>query len=352
MSMEPKTHRECGEKPAFTSPSVRKLVRHVPLEPHQHLTEITSAKDVFVLAHVGVPQARAEDWWLEITGLVKPSRFSFSELIKLPKREVTAFHQCAGFPLSPHIATRRLANVIWGGVDLATLLKTAKVSAEASHLWSFGVDYGRFQDVEATAYVKDLPLSRISSGNILLAYEMNGEPLSHEHGFPIRLIVPGYYGTNSVKWLYRLELASQRHDGPYTKILYNDPVPPSASNSWNKTRPLWEIPPESFIVSPAPNAEISQTETEIWGWTWGDVEIDHVEVSADGGQTWQTTEAQPRTQHSWQKFKMKWKPRQPGATTILSCAVDKNGVRQKEKDARNAIYGVDVQVISKEGAIR
>src|ERR1700730_11492728 len=106
----------------------RRTVRHIPLAPHQLTEPITPARDVFVLSHVGIPRARAEDWWLDIAGLVKkPVRLSFAEIVQMPKREVTALHECAGFPMAPHIATRRFANVVWGGVDLATLLKNIDV---------------------------------------------------------------------------------------------------------------------------------------------------------------------------------------------------------------------------------
>jgi DMSO/TMAO reductase YedYZ molybdopterin-dependent catalytic subunit len=274
----------------------------------------------------------------------RPRRFSLCELLAFPKREVTAFHQCAGFPLAPHIATRRLANVVWGGVDLAMLLETVEVQAEASHLWSFGVESGRYEDVEASAYVKDLPLERLPSGDILLAYEMNGEPLTKEHGFPLRLVVPGFYGTNSVKWLYRLELAPERHRGLYTAKLYNDPIPGTAENPAGGMRPVWEIAPESFVVWPAPDERIDRTEKEIWGWAWGAAEIDQVEVSTDGGLNWQVAGLSRRVQRSWQRFKIRWKPEGRGTTTILSRATDVNGVRQAAANARNAIYSVVVHM--------
>lgn len=347
MTSKPHGHVGDGtEQPPVAGLSPHKFLRHVPLLPHQHLTEITPAKDVFVLAHVGVPRARAEDWWLEVAGLVKtPRRWSLAEIAGLPKRNLTAFHQCAGFPLAPHIATRRLANVVWSGVELSILLEAAGVSREATHLWSFGVDRGTFQDVEAPRYVKDLPLTRVPAGDILLAYEINGEPLDCEHGFPLRLIIPGYYGTNSVKWLYRLELAAGRHDGPFTKKLYNDPVPPTPENPAGGTRPVWEIAPESFIVSPAPDAVLKQTKIEIWGWAWGDKEIERVEISDDAGQTWRTAQLAPRVERAWQKFKFEWEPQQSGSANIMSRAIDCNGVVQAPADARNAIYSVTVSII-------
>jgi len=334
------------EHPPISVMSPHKFVRQVPLLPHQHLTEITQMEDVFVLAHLGIPRAKAEDWWLEIAGLVEtPRRWPFAELAALPKRTLTAFHQCAGFPRAPHIPTRRLANVVWGGVELSTLLDAAGPSTQATHLWAYGVDGGTFEDSDTPRYVKDLPLTRIPAGDILVAYEMNGEPLDCEHGYPLRLIIPGYYGTNSVKWLYRLELASSRHDGLFTKKLYNDPVPPSLGNPKGGTRPVWEIAPESFVVHPAPDATLTTEAMEIWGWAWGDSEIERVEVSVDGGKSWREAQLRPRIERAWQKFTFEWKPEQTGSLAIASRAIDRNGVVQAPAEARNAVYSVTVTVV-------
>lgn len=334
-----------AEQPPVSGMSPHKFVRQVPLLPHQHLTEITQMKDVFVLAHLGIPRAKAEDWWLEIAGLVEvPRRWSFAEITALPKRMLTAFHQCAGFPRAPHIATRRLANVVWGGVELSTLLAAASLSEGATHLWAYGVDGGTFEDTDTPRYVKDLPLTRIPAGDILIAYEMNGEPLDCEHGFPLRLVIPGYYGTNSVKWLYRLELADGRHEGLFTKKLYNDPVPSSPDAPESGTRPVWEIAPESFIVHPAPDTNLAKGIIEIWGWAWGDSEIERVEVSVDGGQSWRAAQLKPRIERGWQKFTFEWKPNQTGSATIASRAVDRDGIVQAPAAARNAVYSITVSI--------
>src|SRR6202012_1838568 len=95
------------EQPPVIDIVPRKTVRHIPLAPHQYTERITPSKDVFVLGHVGIPRARAEDWWLDIAGLVDhPFRLSFDEILRMPKRSVTALHECAGFPKAPQIATR------------------------------------------------------------------------------------------------------------------------------------------------------------------------------------------------------------------------------------------------------
>jgi sulfane dehydrogenase subunit SoxC len=191
--------------------------------PHQMTDTVTSADDVFVLAHLGIPRIAPAHWSLSIDGLVGCARMlTLGDLKARPKRIVEAVHQCCGSPLEPTVPTRRVANVHWAGVDLAALLDEAGIDPAAQFLWSYGLDGGDFAGKPCEWYVKDLPLQRLAAGDVLLAYELNGEPLSAEHGFPLRLVVPGYYGTNSVKWLWRLHLAEHRAPGPFTTDFYND----------------------------------------------------------------------------------------------------------------------------------
>ena len=108
-------------------------------------------------------------------------------------------------------------------------------------MWSSGADYGDFSGVSVDAYVKDIPVDRIKS-DVLIAYEMNGEPLTPEHGFPARLVVPGFYDdANSVKWLTRVSLAADRASGPFTTRCYNHPVQDAREPASGPTVPVWAI---------------------------------------------------------------------------------------------------------------
>jgi sulfane dehydrogenase subunit SoxC len=128
-----------------------------------------------VLAHLGIPRVELARWRLEIAGLVdRPATLSFEDSRRLPERRVETFHQCAGAPRRPDLPMRRIGNVVWHGLD-----------------------HGEYDGVNAEWYVKDMPFTRLDQGGVLLAYAVNGNPLAPEHGFPLPLVIPGYYGTNA-----------------------------------------------------------------------------------------------------------------------------------------------------------
>ncbi|MEZ0332797.1 MAG: molybdopterin-dependent oxidoreductase [Gemmatimonadales bacterium] len=299
--------------------------RRIPLQPHQLTKPITPAEDVFVLAHLGVPRVDPATWTLEIDGLVRhPGRYTLNELKRYPLHRVRSVHNCAGNPLNPRVPTRRIANVVWGGVELRTLLDEAGVDETASHVWSYGADYGEFNGTYCESYLKDLPLSRLDAGDVLVAYELNGEHLTAEHGFPVRLLVPGWYGTNSVKWLSRMTLADRRAAGLFTTVLYNDVVSEIEGDSPPSLNPTWEIAPDSVIVAPEPDERRPVAKSgEIWGWAWAAAGIRTVEISVDGGRTWRAAAVEPRERWSWQRLSHgnRWRPgRSPSSPALPTSA--------------------------------
>ena len=313
--------------------------RRIVCEPHQTTERVTPQRDLFLLAHLGIPRVDPAAWRLEIAGLVeRPATLTLDDIRGLPARQVESFHQCAGMPRRSDIAVRRIANVVWSGADLAELLGHCGIRPEAHFLWAYGLDHGEYDGISANWYVKDMALARLAEGGVLLAYAVNGEPLTPEHGFPLRLIIPGYYGTNTVKWLWRLELAEDRAAGPFTTVLYNDPAP-----SGGGTRPVWEAPPEALIVAPAPG-RLAAAPVEIWGWAWAAAGVARVEVSVDGGASWAPASVEPRTQWSWQRFSFDWRPGGAGQYTLMARATDQHGDFQPMAKARNAVHAVAVSI--------
>lgn len=319
-------------------------MRH-PLKPHDLTERLTPTIGAIVLCHFGVPRLAAESWSLTIDGLVaRPIRLTFDDLVARPSVEVVTIHECCGSPLRPEMPTRRICNVRWRGVRLADLIAECGPQPEARFIWSSGADYGVFQGIECDAFVKDLPLARLGA-DVLIAYEINGEPLPAEHGFPARLVVPGFYGTNSVKWLTRMTLAPERAPGPFTARWYNDPVKDEAGQPTGASKPVWAIAPESVIVSPAPDQTVAPGKpVEIWGWAWGDGGIRAVGVSVNGGASWIPAELEPRAGRDWQRFRLIWEPRSIGEVELCSVAEAPDGGRQPDSGARNAIYRVPIRV--------
>lgn len=329
------------------------LYRHLPLEPHHMTDAVTRVEDSIVLCHLGVPRIATEDWALSISGLVrKPSVLRFQDLLAKPHTRIEAVHQCAGNPLQPDAPSRRVCNVVWSGVRLAELIRDCEPQPEAKFVWSRGADYGIFEGVHCDTYLKDIPLVRLAD-DVLIALEMNGAPLRAENGFPARLVVPGFYGTNSVKWITNIELADRRPPGPFVTRWYNDPVRDKSGSFTGKTTPVWSIAPQSVIVRPVPNEVLNVgTEINVWGWAWGDGGIKTIELSFDSGMSWRHAAIVPGASRAWQRYSLAWTPDSAGEHCIMARATGAGGSVQPLDGARNAIHDVRVVAVHGPASIR
>lgn len=298
---------------------------------------ITPEDDLFLVTHMGFLEIDSEHWHLDVDGLVdKPMRLRLADLQAMPQREFMSFHECAGSPLAPTVAKRRVGNVVWKGVPLSLVLERAIISSEASFIWTSGLEWGEYAGVEEP-YQKDLPIGKALAEEVLLALEINGQPLTSERGGPVRLVVPGWYGTNSVKWVGSITAANRRASGAYTTRFYND-------TTASGMKPVWSVAPESVIVSPSPNDLLpADTPTTVWGWAWGDQRISSVEVSVDSGGSWQTATVGPREGRSWQRFELPWSP-EPGQHVLLCRCTNEVGEGQPSSDARNEVHSIQVEV--------
>ena len=305
----------------------------------------TRTEDTIVLCHLGVPRIDPDEWSLRIDGLVEnPRTLRFDDLIRYPRTELTSLHQCCGSPFAPFEPTRRVANVTWMGARLDEVLADSRPRPAARYIWSRGADFGEFAGVAVDAYGKDLPIARVDE-DVLIAYEMNGRALPSEHGFPARLLVPGFYGTNSVKWLARMTLAESRASWPFTTRWYNDPVLDPLGDETGESTPVWSVAPESIIVSPAPQESIERSvERELWGWAWADGGVSRVDLRISDETAWRRAELEPVRGREWQRFSLFWTPRPRGRS--CSRREPKPG-RRTPADGRttNAIDGVQVSVV-------
>jgi DMSO/TMAO reductase YedYZ molybdopterin-dependent catalytic subunit len=333
-----------GEAPLPAFPMSPHETTRFKVRPDQLVTRVTPNGHIYVLAHFGIPQIDAAAWRLEIGGLVrKPLSLSLDDIRAFPKTEIESFIKCAGFPHDATINTRAVSNAVWGGARLADVLDAAGIASHARYLWASAPDHGTYARWSAPRYVKDMPLERARERDVLLAYEVNGAPLPATHGFPLRLFVPGFYGTNSVKWLCRLDAAAERAAHVFTRELYNDPADPAEAGPADEgaTAPVWRAAPEALIVAPADHGEIAAGEIDVWGWCWGADAIAAVDISIDGGQSWQPAKVTPRRQWEWQSFAAECVlPR--GTHTITARARDAAGRVQPARAARNAVHSVSV----------
>jgi DMSO/TMAO reductase YedYZ molybdopterin-dependent catalytic subunit len=319
---------------------VKGFFGRIPSEPHKLTEQVTPTKDCIVLCHLGVLDVRDGDAWeLDIGGMVgRPRRLAVRDIKAMPKTIVQSVHQCAGSPLAPDKPTQRVCNVTWGGVRLDHVLQLVEADPEAAFLWSTGADSGEFGGMACGHYVKDLPRSRVGA-DVLLAYEMNGEPLLPEHGYPLRLIVPGFYGTNSVKWLRGIELQEERAPGPFTTRWYND------VRSDGAVCAVWKIAPQSVIVWPAPNATLKRgSRIRVWGWAWGDDGVSDVEVSVNEGRSWMPSRLESSSRHSWVKFFCDL-TLEEGQRTVTSRAFSCAGDHQPNDGRRNGLYHISFEVV-------
>jgi DMSO/TMAO reductase YedYZ molybdopterin-dependent catalytic subunit len=162
----------------------------------------------------------------------------------------------------------------------------------------------------------------------------------------MRLIAPGYYGTNSVKWLWRLRLADRRADGPFTTTYYNDDSgADDVAAGLPPRRPVWALAPESVIVAPAPDATVAVGELiEIWGWAWSFRDLAGVEISVDGGATFARATLEERRGWAWRRFSLAWRPMELGKALIIARAIEAGGAGQPGVGARNAVHTASVEV--------
>jgi DMSO/TMAO reductase YedYZ molybdopterin-dependent catalytic subunit len=295
---------------------------------------VTPAGEHYVLAHHGIARCSPETWTLTVDGLVERElHLTLEQLQSRPQRAVTSFLECVGNPLDADKPTRIVSNATWTGVPLSTLLREAGVTKNAAYVWLHGEDWGQFAGTDHDAYVRDLPLAKALEDDVLVAGEMNGAPLTPEHGFPLRVIVPGYYGTNSVKWLSRISLRAERPAGFYTDLYDQALGKPGV--------PAWNVRVNSRITRPADREVLERGRHEIRGWAWGDEPVARVEVSTDGGTSWRLAELDSRPSgRPWQAFRYIWKATESGEHLVIARAYDATGACQPDELHINQIHRV------------
>lgn len=285
---------------------------------------VTPTDDLFRVGHYGTPELDAADWSLEVGGLVdRPVRLDLEQIRGRPSRDVTCLIECAGNRGFPTFVGA-VHNATWTGTPLAALLDEVEVRPEGIEVVFFGADEGTetIRDIEVTQnFARSLSLADAMAGDILLAYEVNGEPLPVANGFPLRLVVPGWYGVAHVKWLTRIEVRDTRFMG---KFMARDYVTlrqegPDDDAVWAET----SVGRTNINSIPAKVVRTASGH-RIHGAAWGKA-IAAVEVRIDDG-PWQSAQlGEGRDDpHTWTFWTLDWDAA-PGPHTVTSRAVATDG---------------------------
>jgi DMSO/TMAO reductase YedYZ molybdopterin-dependent catalytic subunit len=317
----------------------------------------------YLLIHYDVPRVDHDAWRLTLGGAVaRPLSLSLDELRSRPSitRRVTL--ECAGngrARLSPRAISQPWLNHAigtgsWTGVPLADLLDEAGPQDEAVELVFTGADHGVEGGV-AQDYQRSLTLDQARRDGVVLAYELNGAPLPPQHGAPVRLLVPGWYGMASVKWLRSIEAVTEPFDGYQQSTAYL-----WRGSAEDAGTPMREIRVQSMLQPPGvPDFAtrrrfLAAGPTTLVGRAWsGRGPITDVEVSCDGGATWNDAQVEPaQDPHAWQRFTFAWDA-PVGRHELCSRATDAAGRRQPLEPewnlggyGGNAVHRIDVEVTS------
>jgi DMSO/TMAO reductase YedYZ molybdopterin-dependent catalytic subunit len=297
-------------------------------------------------------------WRLVVAGARQLS-LSLEDLRARPATTLAVTLECAGNgralyaprPLSQPWLHEAVGNAEWTGVRLRDLLDEA--GGDGVEVLFCGADRG-VEGGEDQRYARSLALEEARRDEVLLAYAMNGAPLPPQHGFPLRLVVPGWYGMTSVKWLERIELLDAPFEGYQQRTGYRMRRSPDEPGE-----PVDRMLPRSLMVPPG-HPDFASRErhmdlgpTIVRGRAWsGRGTIERVEVSADGGETWSDAELGPQPPRwAWRGWSWPWTPEAPGAYELCCRATDSTGAGQPLEAgwnlggyANNGVHRVPVAV--------
>jgi DMSO/TMAO reductase YedYZ molybdopterin-dependent catalytic subunit len=296
---------------------------------------ITKNEDLYVVSHYGTPSLRAEDHALEISGLVrKPLKITMDQIKKRRRKTVTATLECGGNSNGPGFMGA-IGNVRWTGTPLRELLDECAPLKRAVEVVFFGADE-KIEKIRDKDYLQNfarsLHINDARRDEVLLGYEMNGQPLDKEHGFPLRLIVPGWFGVSWVKWLNRIELLDRRYMSKYMAQEY---VTLRGEERDDKT--IWRLTsvgPMNIKSIIARALKMPDGAIRLTGAAWGDgTPIKSVEVRIDEG-PWMPAKIDrgSRDQYTWRFFSFDWEHPSPGEYKVVSRAIDQEDRVQPAAD--------------------
>jgi sulfane dehydrogenase subunit SoxC len=300
--------------------------------------DITPSGLHYLLIHYDIPAVDQVAFRLELGGAVeRPLSLSLDDLRERERAALPVTFECAGNgrahlsprPISQPWLTEAVGTAEWAGTPLVALLDEAGVAGDAVEALFTGLDRG-YEGGVAQAYERSLALDEAVSAGALLAYEMNGEPLPAQHGFPLRLVVPGWYGMTNVKWLARIELLREPFEGFQNAVAYR-----MYDADGTPGEPVTRMMPRSLTVPPGvPDFMTRERHLEpgpctVRGRAWsGWGSIERVEVSTDGGVRWGDASLDaPLSGAAWRGWSFDWEAAE-GTYELSSRATDSAGKTQ------------------------
>jgi len=314
---------------------------------------LTPEREMFVVAHYGVPVIDAATWTLNVRGRVaNPRSYTLDELKKRSRAERTCVFECGG-NRAAGIMNRMVGNARWTGTSLRSLIDEAKPTSDAMEVILWGADEGeetiRTEKVRQN-FARSMTLTDLAKSDAIIAWEMNGEPLTADHGFPVRVVVPGWYGVQNIKWLNALEVSNERFMGrfqarDYVTLMGRDN---GGKIEWIETS-VTRTRTKSMIarVTKRPGGGLS-----VFGVAMTDgTPLKTVEVQLNDGQWVAAKLEPPPNPYAWTWFRAELPAPPPGSHTVVSRATDSLGRTQppnldlkKTNWENNALWRRSIQV--------
>jgi len=306
----------------------------MPLEALRY--DVTPVGLHYLLTHYDMPYLDPAAWRLRIDGAVdRPASLDLAALVARPSVTARVTLECAGNgrarllprPISQPWLDEAVGTAEWTGTPLAPLLRAAALRDEALDVVFTGADHGVERGIEQD-YERGLPLAEALSEDVLLVHTMNGQPLPPQHGAPLRLLVPGWYGMAQVKWLTRISVRNTPFDGFQNATAYR-----IKQTAGEDGEPVTRIRPRALLQPPGfPDFQtrtriVDRGVHKLTGRAWsGWAPIARVEVSADGAATWSDAVLGPEPErYAWRSWRWTWVAETPGRSDLCARATDAAG---------------------------
>jgi DMSO/TMAO reductase YedYZ molybdopterin-dependent catalytic subunit len=342
------------ERQRRSMPKHEKSLEIVTDQPYNAATPLPALQEgitptglTYVRNHFSVPALEAQSWGLRISGAIAhPQVFSLADIQAMPARTQVLTLECAGngrIWMDPQpegtpwdLGAVSVINVT--GTSLSNVMKVAGIKPGVVELSFQGADSGEIPPGRLVNYMRSLPLEMALHPETMLVWAMNGEPLPPDHGFPVRLHVPGWYGMAAVKWLVGIEALTEPFEGYFQTEQYTY----REEAGTPEAEPVREMRVRSLITFPQTGATLAMGPIEVEGIAWsGKGSVTTIEFSTDAGKVWKQVDVQyPQEKFAPANWTFNWVPEGYGKINLLSRASDSSGETQPLKHRWNRLgYG-------------